>query len=248
MRVVIMGGTSGIGLATADALYADGAEVIVTGRDPERLGAVKDRVSSAEQVDGTDEAAVTGFLAQVGSFDHLVLAFSPGARGAGPFAQLTVDDVRAAFEGKLFAYLFAIQRAQVSGSVTMISAASGRAGMPGTVGLAAVNGAIERVVPPLAAELAPVRVNAVAPGVIDTAWWSFLDDATKRRQFAAMAELVPLKATGTAQDVARAVRLPHRGALRHRDDPAGGRRLHARLSAGTLPYRRRSLPCSILRG
>src|SRR3954452_65291 len=100
MRAVIMGGTSGIGLATAEALYADGAEVIVTGRNSERLAAVKDRVTSAEQVDGTDEAAVTAFFAQVGTIDHLVLAFSPGARGAGPFAQLTTDDVRAAFEGK----------------------------------------------------------------------------------------------------------------------------------------------------
>jgi len=206
MRVVIMGGTVGIGLATAEALYADGAEVIVTGRNPERLAAVKDRVSSAEQVDGTDQAAVTEFFSQVGSFDHLVLAFSPGARGAGPFVQLTSDDVRAAFEGKLFAYLFAIQQAEVADSITMISAASGRAGVPGFVGLAAVNGAIERVVSPLAAELAPVRVNAVAPGVIDTDWWSFLDEATKREQFAVMAEGVPLKATGRPEDVAQAVR------------------------------------------
>jgi NAD(P)-dependent dehydrogenase (short-subunit alcohol dehydrogenase family) len=206
MRAVIMGGTAGIGLAIADALHADGAEVIVTGRNPERLAAVKDRVTSAEQVDGTDPAAVADFFDQVGAFHHLVLAFSPGARGAGPFAQLTTDDVRAAFEGKLFAYLFAIQQAQVTGSITMISAASARAGLPGMVGLSAVNGATERVVAPLAAELAPVRVNAVAPGVIDTAWWSFLDETTKREQFAAMAEAVPLKATGQPSDVAQAVR------------------------------------------
>ncbi len=206
MRVVIMGGTSGIGLATAELLHAEGAEVVVTGRDPERLAAVKDRVTSAEQVDGTDEAAVTEFFEQVGIFDHLVLAFSPGPRGAGPFAALTTEDLRVAFEGKLFAYLFAIREAQVTGSITMISAASARAGMPGVVGLSAVNGAIERVVAPLAAELAPVRVNAVSPGVIDTAWWSFLDEDSKREQFAGFADAVPLKATGSAQDVARAVR------------------------------------------
>src|SRR5690606_18844858 len=72
--------------------------------------------------------------------------------------------------------LFAIKHARVTGSVTMISALSARAAIPGSAVLAAVNGAIERMVSPLASELAPLRVNAVSPGVIDTAWWSFLPD------------------------------------------------------------------------
>lgn len=73
---------------------------------------------------------------------------------------------------------------------------------PGTVGLHAVNGGVERIVPHLAAELAPVRVNAVSPGVIDTPWWSFLDHETKRTQFESTAAGQPIGRIGTAEDVA----------------------------------------------
>jgi NAD(P)-dependent dehydrogenase (short-subunit alcohol dehydrogenase family) len=205
MRVVIMGGTSGIGLAVAERLTGDGAEVIVTGRDPEKLAAVKDRVAVAERLDGTAEDDVVAFFERLGAFDHLVLAFSPGAVGAGPLGEVAIADVRTAFEGKLFAYLVAVQHARVTGSITFVSACSARAALPGTVTLAAVNGAIERIVSPLAAELAPVRVNAVSPGVIDTPWWSFVPEDQKQAQFAELVAMVPAKRVGRPDDVAGAV-------------------------------------------
>ncbi|GAA2161327.1 SDR family oxidoreductase [Actinomadura napierensis] len=203
MRVVIMGGTSGIGLATAGLLAERGAEVTVTGRDPEKFAAVKP--ATAERVDGTDEREVAAFFERTGAFDHLVLAFSPGAVGMGPIGQTELADVRAAFDGKLFPYLSAIQHANVTGSITFVSAASARAGLPGTTALAAVNGAIERIVSPLAAELSPVRVNAVAPGVVDTPWWSFLPDGRREAQFAEAAGGLAVKRVGTAEDVAEAI-------------------------------------------
>lgn len=205
MRVVIMGGTSGIGLAIAERFHGDGAEVIVTGRDPEKLAAVKDRVTAAEQLDGTAENDVAAFLDRTGEVDHLVLAFSPGAVGLGTLRDTPVGDIKAAFDGKLFPYLFALQHAQVTGSVTFITAASARAAIPGTTALAAVNGAIERIVSPLAAELAPLRVNAVSPGVVDTPWWSFLPEEQKQSQFTAAADGIPMKRVGRPGDVADAV-------------------------------------------
>jgi NAD(P)-dependent dehydrogenase (short-subunit alcohol dehydrogenase family) len=206
MRVVIMGGTAGIGLATARALRADGAEVVVTGRDQRKLAAAAAEGLTAERVDGTDEDAVSAFFERIGGFEHLVLAFSSGAVGVGPVKNTKLSDIRAAFDGKLFAYLFAVQQAQVTGSVTFISAASARSGLPGLVGLAAVNGATERIVSPLAADLAPVRVNAVSPGVIDTDWWAFLPEEQRAAQFDAAAQSVPAGRVGTADDVAGAIR------------------------------------------
>ena len=205
MRVVIMGGTSGIGLATAEKLTGEGAEVIVTGRDPDRLAAVGARAARAVAVDGTDAEQVAAFFAEVGEFDHLVLAFSAGAHALKPLSQITADDLDGAFAGKLFGYVTAIQHARVTGSVTMVSAASARGAFPGTVVLAAANGAIERMVSPLAAELAPVRVNAVSPGVIDTAWWSFLPEEQRAQQFAAFGGQLPVGRVGRAEEVADAI-------------------------------------------
>src|SRR3984957_4279860 len=181
MRAVVMGGTSGIGLATAE------------------------RLAGAERLDGTDRGAVAAFFKRLGQFEHLVLAFSPGAVGLGPIREISLDDFETAFTAKLFGYVHAIRQAQVTESITMISAASARAALPGTVTLAAVNGAIERMVSPLAAELAPVRVNAVSPGIIDPPWWSFLLDDQRRAQFAAAAGSVPAGRIGTAADVAGGV-------------------------------------------
>jgi len=205
MRAVVMGGTSGIGLAVAEALTSAGVKVTVTGRDQGKLAALDGRFAGAERLDGTDRDEVTGFFDRHGPFEHLVLAFSPGAVGLGPLRDVSMADFEAAFAGKLFAYVHAIRQAPVTESVTMISAASARAALPGTAALAAVNGAIERIVSPLAAELAPVRVNAVSPGVVDTAWWDFLPGDQRAAQFAAAAGSVPAGRVGTPADVAGAV-------------------------------------------
>jgi NAD(P)-dependent dehydrogenase (short-subunit alcohol dehydrogenase family) len=205
MRAVVMGGTSGIGRATAEQLTSVGISVTVTGRDPARLAGVEGSFAGAERLDSVDRDAVTAFFKRLGPFGHLVLAFSPGPAGMGPIREISLDDFETAFTSKLFAYIHAIRAAQVTESITMISAASARAALPGTVTLAAVNGAIERIVSPLAAELAPVRVNAVSPGIIDTPWWSFLPEDQRQAQFAAAASSVPIGRIGTSADVAGAV-------------------------------------------
>jgi NAD(P)-dependent dehydrogenase (short-subunit alcohol dehydrogenase family) len=204
MRVLIMGGTSGIGLAAAQLLTEQGAEVTVTGRDLGKLDAVRESVAGAEQLDGTDREAVAAFMRRFGAFEHLVLALSPGAVGIGPVKEVAFSDLKTAM-GKLFAYLDAIREAQVTDSITMISAASGHAAYPDTVALSAANGAIERIVAPLATELAPVRVNAVSPGIVDTPWWSFLSEDEKQRQFAGFAEQLKVARVATGHDVAEAV-------------------------------------------
>jgi NAD(P)-dependent dehydrogenase (short-subunit alcohol dehydrogenase family) len=214
---VVVGGSHGIGEAVAASLAGRGAKVLITGRSQERLDAAADRVRKSEhvaggevaveahQLDATDAAAVAGFFGRLGPFDHLVLAASPGAVGLGPFAALEEAAVRRAFDGKFFAHFNVIKAARVRTSVTIITAMSARAAYAGASALAAVNGALEAMVRPLAVELAPVRVNAVSPGVIDTPWWDGLPEDQRAELFASVAAVTPVKRVGRPEDVAEAV-------------------------------------------
>jgi NAD(P)-dependent dehydrogenase (short-subunit alcohol dehydrogenase family) len=211
-RVIIVGGSTGIGEAAARAFAAAGAAVTITGRAKSRLDAAAQRIGYSVQVaefDATDGAAVTGFFGAVPSADHLVLAASPGAVGSGPFAGLDEQALREAFDGKFFAHVKVLKaaapRLRADGSVTIVSAVSARAAYPGAAGLAAVNGALEAVVPTLAVELAPLRVNAVSPGVIDTSWWHGLPEEQRAGFFRAVAAASPVRRVGTPADVAAAI-------------------------------------------
>jgi NAD(P)-dependent dehydrogenase (short-subunit alcohol dehydrogenase family) len=211
-RIVIVGGSAGIGEATAGAFAQAGGHVIITGRAKQRLDLAAARIGhpvEARELDATDGTAVSEFFGSVGTVDHLVLAASPGAVGSGPFASLEEAALRQAFDGKFFAYVSVLKAAlpslRADGSVTIISAASARAAYPGAAGLAAVNGALEAIVPPLAVELAPLRINAVSPGVIDTQWWHVLPDEQRAAFFQAAAAASPVRRIGTPQDVAGAV-------------------------------------------
>ncbi|MFE7487565.1 SDR family oxidoreductase [Kitasatospora sp. NPDC057541] len=212
-RVVVMGGSSGIGEAAATAFAADGAEVVVTGRDRERLDAAVARIggtSTGRQLDATDPAALAGFFVEAGTVDHLVVAVS-GSAGSGPFAQLDLADLATGFDGKFWPQVRVLQAAlphlRKDGSVTLITASSARAAIPGTAGLAAINGALEAMVPPLAVELAPLRINAVSPGVIDTPWWDRVPAQQRAELFDSLAATVPVGRVGRPEDVARAIHL-----------------------------------------
>src|SRR5882757_193773 len=213
MRVLVMGGGSGIGEATAALFAKVGAEVVVTGRRQARLDAAVARIgggATAHRLDAASRPELDAFFAAGAEYDHLVLAMS-GSLGGGPFADLDLDTVRAGFEGKFWLHLQAFQaalpRLRPNGSVVFITAASARAAMPGTAGLAAINGALEAVVGPLAAELAPLRVNAVSPGVIDTAWWDAVPEEQRTVLFERAAAATPVGRIGTADDVAQVVQL-----------------------------------------
>ena len=209
--IVIVGGTSGIGLATARAAVALGARVRVIGRDPDKLARalaeLADRASGLT-IDAGDAEAVRSALADLVTVDHLVLSAS-GAHGAGPVAELDEADLRRGFDAKFWVYWHAIRAAlpqmRRDGSITMVTAASARVANPGTSGLAAINGALGAMVLPLARELAPLRVNAVSPGVIDTGWWDKRAPDTKETFFASVAARTPAGRVGRVEEVANAI-------------------------------------------
>jgi NAD(P)-dependent dehydrogenase (short-subunit alcohol dehydrogenase family) len=211
-RAVVIGASTGIGEATARSFAAAGAEVIITGRSKSRLDAAAERIGypvESREADATDAEAVAALFGTSGPVDHLVLAASPGAVALGPFAGLGEDALRQAFDGKFFAHVTVLRAAlpvlRGAASVTFITAISAQMAFPGTVGLAAVNGALQAIVPPLAVELAPVRVNAVSPGATDTSWWDFLPEEQRRAMFEATAASTPAGRVGRPDDVASAV-------------------------------------------
>jgi NAD(P)-dependent dehydrogenase (short-subunit alcohol dehydrogenase family) len=209
---LVVGGTSGIGLATARRLAAAGATVHVASRDPAKVAAVADAAPElvAHRVDGNDRAAVTELAGSLTPIDALVLTISSSA-GLGPLADLDLAELRKGFDEKLIAMLTVLQAAlphlAERASITLVGAVSARAAMPGTAGIGAVNAAVESLVRPLAVELAPRRINAVSPGLVDTPWWDVLPEQARTDYFAAAEKGLPVRHVSSADEIAEAVAL-----------------------------------------
>jgi NAD(P)-dependent dehydrogenase (short-subunit alcohol dehydrogenase family) len=209
-RIVVAGATSGIGRALVDLLAEKKAEITAIGRDPQKLAALRSAWPAVRAVglDARDHSRVVDFFEKEGDIDDLVLALS-GSRGGGEFKSLLLDELREGFEQKFWPQLDMLQAAlphlRTGSSVTFITAISATAGLPGTSGLAAINGALEIMVPILAKELKPLRVNAVSPGVIDTPWWDFLPADVKQGVFADFSRQVPVGRVGRPEEVAAAI-------------------------------------------
>lgn len=208
---LVIGGTSGVGLATARHLAAKGDDVHIAGRNEERMLAAKAAVGGrvhGHVLNAADAGAVTALAAQIAPIQRLIITLS-GNRGAGPFVELPLDVLRQAFEEKYWPTLTALQASRAhlaeEASVTLVGAVTARAAMPGTAGLGSLNAALEGLVQPLAAELAPIRINAVSPGYVDTPWWDGLGAEERTTLFTQAAASLPTKRIATADDIAEAV-------------------------------------------
>ena len=173
-RVLVIGGSSGIGLAVAKAAKADGARVTIAGRDRTRLDEAAHKLGGGVDVatvDLTDEASIAAIF-EGRDLDHLATT-GPGP-GFAPFMEADVTQVRADFEAKFFGqYLAARQAAPIltakgTGSVTFMSGAFSQRPPAGASTLAAIQAGIEGLSRALAVELGPVRFNTVSPGLTDT--------------------------------------------------------------------------------
>ena len=210
-RVVIAGGSSGIGLSLTKMLVEDGADVTVIGRDAGKLKTLKETLPTVGTValDACDRPALDAFFRGAGKVDHLVLALS-GGKGGGMFRDLSLEDLREGFDSKFWPQLHTLQAALPSmdpgGSVTFVTAASAGSTLPGAAGLAAINGALEVMIPILSLELRPLRINAVSPGVIDTPWWGFMPAAVKEQVFSDISARVNVNRVGRPEEVADAIR------------------------------------------
>lgn len=206
-RVVILGASSGIGNAVARLRLQCGDQVHALARTESKLRAISDSGELATHAfDARDEEKLAETLQSVGSIDHLVLAMNAGSV-TGRLEGLSVGAIRQAFENKFFPYVNAVITAAntVSGSITFVTGAAARAPIPGMGVLAATNAALNALVGVLALEIAPRRVNAVSPGVIDTPYWNGVPEANRAAFFNEIGMTTPVGRIGTADEVARSI-------------------------------------------
>ena len=168
-KVVVVGGSSGIGLATAQLAKSEGAEVVIASRNVERLKAAAAKLGvTAIPADVTSDESVAGLFKNCGPVDHVVV--TAAQLRTGPFKTVATDDVRATMESKFWGAWRVARAADIraGGSLTLVTGYLSVRPRPGAAIVGAVNGALELLTRGLALELAPIRVNAVSPGTIDT--------------------------------------------------------------------------------
>lgn len=209
-RVVVIGGSSGMGLAVAREAAARGAKVLIAGRSVEKLARAKAGIAGTVgtyPLDVTREQELERFFDRVGTLDHLVT--SAAVPAGGLFLETPREAVRALFEVKFWgqyrAAFHAARRIAAGGSVTFFSGIAAHRPFPGFSSYAAVNGAVEALARSLALELAPVRVNVVSPGIVETPAYEGMGEEERRAFYASVAERLPVKRTGRPEDAAEAV-------------------------------------------
>jgi NAD(P)-dependent dehydrogenase (short-subunit alcohol dehydrogenase family) len=209
-HVVIIGGSSGIGLGVASACLEAGASLTLVGRAPEKLDAAATRLGGGQRVrtfaaDVTEEAQVRELFQSRPPAHHVLLtSVHPYYQ---PIRQLDLAQARRTIDSKLVAALHVAKHANFApqGSLTVTGGiAADRPGPGGSV-IAAVNGALVSLVRSLALELAPVRVNVISPGWIDTPTWDVVAGASKQQRFEQHARRLPVGRIGTTADTTSAV-------------------------------------------
>ncbi len=208
--VVLVGGSLGIGLATAKAAHAEGASVVIVGRSQDRLDQASAQIGSRArgiQADVEQEASVKAAFSEIGQFDHLFISAQDAA--TAPLSETTKDKFRPTLDSKIWGALHIVKHAaaytQREGSIVFISGLAGRKGYPGFALAGAANAGIEAVARNLAVELAPIRVNTVCAGVIDTAMLDKVFGTQRQAIVEAIANELPVKRIGKPEEVADAV-------------------------------------------
>ncbi|ACA17894.1 short-chain dehydrogenase/reductase SDR [Methylobacterium sp. 4-46] len=207
-RFLVLGGSSGIGLATARAAAGAGAAVTVASRSRDKLDAALAAIGGTARavvLDTTDNGAVERFFADESPWDHVAISAAETARG--PVRGLGLDAARAAMESKFWGAYQVARAARIGpgGSLTFVSGYMSERPLATAVLQGAINAALEGLARGLALELAPVRVNTVSPGLIETPLWSRMAEADRAAMFANAAERLPARRVGRPEDVANAV-------------------------------------------
>lgn len=207
-RIVILGGTSGIGLAVAQAVAAEGARPLLASSDRGKVEQALPTLPAGAEgrvVDLLDAAQVEAFFREVGPFDHLVYTAGESLRLV-TLEDLEIAAARKFFElrywGALTAAKFARPGLRTGGSITFTSGTAGARPGAGWAVAASICSAMEGLTRALAVELAPIRVNIVAPGVVRTPLWRDMDEAARGSLYDGESRRLPVGRVAEARDVA----------------------------------------------
>lgn len=205
-KVVVVGGSSGIGLATAELCKKEGAEVVIASRSAEKVNAAAGKLGvKGIQADVTNDDSVAALFRQCGTVDHVVV--TAAQLKTGPFKTVAMDDVRATMEGKFWGAWRCARFADIKpgGSLTLVSGFLSIRPRPNSAIVGAANGALESLARSLAVDLAPVRVNCVSPGIIDTPIRAAMPEGARREMLEKTAAALPVRRVGQGEDIAQQI-------------------------------------------
>lgn len=212
-KIVVVGGSSGIGFGVADAALESGAEVVIAGRSSDRLKAAEKRLAEAGRVTGiavdmANEVDVAHLFDAVGAFDHLVATAGTPPPNY-PIGETDMDFVRGFVDGKLIGAVMlakhAVRTLNKGGSMIFTSGINkDRPPVPGGSVVSAVAGSFSYFARALALEFAPTRVNIVSPGWVDTEMWDEIVGAAKTGYFNEMGARIPAGRIARPADIAPA--------------------------------------------
>jgi NAD(P)-dependent dehydrogenase (short-subunit alcohol dehydrogenase family) len=207
-RVLVLGGSSGIGLATAKAAAAAGATVTLASRSSERVNAAVTQVgkgATGVTLDTTDDAALEAFFRKQSDWDHIVVSVAAG-RSAG-LHDLSLHDAYGNMNAKFWSAYKSARLARISpeGSLTLVSGFLSQRPNKDALLQGCINAALESLGRGLALALSPVRVNTVSPGLIDTPIRAAMPADKKKTMLDHAAATLPAKRVGQAEDIADAI-------------------------------------------
>ena len=217
--VVVMGGSAGIGLETARRARTEGADVILTGRNPERMEHAADEIGarSTATFDATDLAAVEDFFAHLeGPIDHVMV--TAGRPYYAPLAEMDFQEARLALQEHAMLMLgvarYAVGRVRASGTLLFMGGTGARRPAVGLGVASAMTAALPALTASLALEIAPVRINLIAAGFVDTPLSaSLLGDELEARRTQLRTRLPIRRVVGPADVAALAVHIMTNTAL-----------------------------------
>jgi NAD(P)-dependent dehydrogenase (short-subunit alcohol dehydrogenase family) len=209
-RVVVLGGSSGIGLATAQGAAREGASVVIVSSRQARVDdalATLPAGSEGRAVNLADETAVQALFAGLGGFDHLVFTAGESLQ-LGSLATTDVTVARGFFDlrywGALIAAKYGSGSIRSGGSIVFTSGIAGQRPRAGWALGASICSAMEGLTRALAVELAPIRVNIVSPGIVKTPLWSGMEEAEREARYREMAQNLPVGHVGEPAEIAEA--------------------------------------------